>query len=34
MLMVTIVTAGITVNLGLQYKSVAVVSENDNKMLQ
>ncbi len=34
MLMVTIVTAGITVNLGVQYNPVAVVSENYNKMLQ
>ncbi len=31
MLMVTIVTA---VNLGIQYNPVAVVCENDNKMLQ
>ncbi len=32
--MVTIVTAGITVNLGIQYKSIVVASENGNKMLQ
>ncbi len=34
MLTVTIVTGGITVNLGIQYNPVAVASENDNKMLQ
>ncbi len=34
MLMVTIVNAGITLNLDIQYNPVAVVSENDNKMLQ
>ncbi len=31
MLMVTIVTGGITVNLGVQYNPMAVVSENDKK---
>ncbi len=30
MLMVTIVTGGITVNFILQYNPIAVVSENDN----
>ncbi len=34
MLTVTIVTAGITVNLGLQYNPMAVSSENENQMLQ
>ncbi len=34
MLMVTIVTAGITVNFILQYNSMAVASENENKMLK
>ncbi len=34
MLMVTIVTGGITVNLGLQYKSNGSLSENCFKMLQ
>ncbi len=34
MLMVTIVTAGITVNLGLHINPIAVISENYNKMLQ
>ncbi len=34
MLMVTIVTAGITVNFILQYNPMAVVSENYTKMLQ
>ncbi len=31
MLMVTVVTGGITVNLGIQYNPIAVVSENDTK---
>ncbi len=34
MLTVTIVTDGITVNLGIQYNPITVASENDNKMLQ
>ncbi len=34
MLTVTIVTAGITVNLRIQYNIIAVVSENYNKVLQ
>ncbi len=34
MLMVTIVTGGITVNFILQYNPMAVASENNNKMLQ
>ncbi len=29
-----LMTAGITVSLGIQYKSIAVVGENYTKMLQ
>ncbi len=34
MLMVTIITNGITVNFIVQYNPMAVASENYNKMLQ